>query len=395
MVTNIWRLEIPGRWIPAFGIGNGPGMMYLHQPVPDAAGGCRNNLPSGRVTAEGFPCVPYVLGFLCILCAVPAMAESPGPEPVIGLVIKTEDNPFFVSIRDAALDRAKEHGVELRAFSGEYDGDAESQAAAIGRLVDAGAGGILITPSDPQRLAGAVGKAREAGIPVIALDTPFDPAVTVDGTFATDNFRAGELIGNWARLKMASKGTGNVRIAMLDGYREDVTVDLLRSQGFLRGFGIDIGDPGVMRDEHDHRIVGRGVSHGTKAGGWAAMEKLIGEYPEIDLVYTINEPAAAGARAALESAGMENEVLVVSIDGGCRGIEEVASGAVGATAMQYPSRMAVLGVDAVVEYIRTGTGPENSPGLDFADTGVTLVTDEPVPGVPSITAEEGLELCWQ
>ncbi len=352
-------------------------------------------MPSGRVTVAGSPCVPYILGFLCILCAVPAIAEGAEHGPVIGLVIKTGDNPFFVSIREAALDRAKEHGVELRAFSGEYDGDAESQAAAIGHLVDAGAGGILITPSDPQRLAGAVRKAREAGIPVIALDTPFGPAVTVDGTFATDNFRAGELIGSWARKRLESKDIRNPRIAMLDGYREEVTVDLLRSQGFLSGFGIDIGDPGVIRDDHDGRIVGRGVSHGTKAGGRAAMEKLIGEHSEIDLVYTINEPAAAGARVALESAGMEGHVLVVSIDGGCRGVEEVASGAVGATAMQYPSRMAVLGVDAMVEYIRTGTRPENSSGLDFADTGVTLVTDEPVPGVPSITAEEGLGLCWE
>ena len=112
------------------------------------------------------------------------------------------------------------------------------------------------------------------------------------------------------------------------------------------------------------------------------------------LVYTINEPAAAGAYQALKAFGVEDNVLIVSIDGGCPGIRNVAAGVIGASAMQYPLRMAALGVEAVVAFVQTGQKPDTTPGLDFYDTGVTLVTDQPVPGLPSLSAEAGLQECW-
>lgn len=105
--------------------------------------------------------------------------------------------------------------------------------------------------------------------------------------------------------------------------------------------------------------------------------------------------AAAGAHAAIDGSGMKNDVLIVSVDGGCHGVRKVATGALGATAMQYPLRMdRLLGVEAVVKFVRTGRKPVKTPGLDFNDTGVTLVTDEPVRGVPSISTERALKDCW-
>ena len=230
---------------------------------------------------------------------------------------------------------------------------------------------------------------------MIALDTPFDRdlADTVDATFATDNFRAGELIGQWARARMGD-AADTAGIATLSGSGTQVTVDVLRNQGFLAGFGIDLVDHTRMYDEGDARIVGHGATFGSEEGGRAAMEKLFREESGIDLVYAINEPAAAGAHAALEALGMENDVIIVSVDGGCRGVALVASGTLGATTMQYPERMASLGVEAVVELTRTGRKPENTPGLDFHDTGVAMVTDKPVPGVPSISSERALTGCW-
>ncbi len=127
----------------------------------------------------------------------------------------------------------------------------------------AGAQGILIMPSDPAALSGAVQAARKAGVLVIALDTPFEREDAVDGTFATDNFRAGELIGRWARARLDAEGR-EARIATLDGYATPVTVDVLRDQGFLQGYGIDVRDVDKMGDEDDPRVVGRGVTQGAE-----------------------------------------------------------------------------------------------------------------------------------
>lgn len=330
-----------------------------------------------------------------VAALVAGCVTSPAPEDrlVVGLVTKTDANPFFVTMRDAALSRADELGVELRAMAGRYDGDWETQVEAVESLVAGGAAGILITPSDPAALADTVREAREAGVLVIALDTPFDPPDTVDATFATDNFRAGELIGRWARAR-TDASVSEARIVTLDGSEAQITVDVSRNQGFLSGFGIDIADPTTMWDEDDPRLVGRAVTMGTAAGGQAAMEDLIRQNPEINVVYTVNEPAAAGAYSALEDAGKENDVLIVSVDGSCEGVGRVAAGEIDATSMQYPHKMAALGVDAVVEYSKAGRKPQNTPGLDFHDTGVTLVTQHPTPAVPSITAEQALNECW-
>ena len=314
-------------------------------------------------------------------------------DPIVGLITKTEANPFFVKMREAAADKAEELGVDLRTYAGVIDGDWETQAEAIEDLVAEGARGILITPSDPEALSEAVMAAREAGVLVIALDTPFDPADSVDGTFATDNFGAGELIGRWARARLGAAWQ-DASVVTLDGYDAQVTVDVLRNQGFLNGFGIDIEDPHKTYDETDPRIVGTGFTRGTEEGGRAAMESLLEQVPQIDVVYTVNEPAAAGAFAALEESGKARDVLIVSIDGGCAGVRNVAAGALGATAMQFPLRMAALGIEAVVDYLDTGTKPSNTPGLDFYDTAVALVTDHPVDDIPSITSEQGLRECW-
>lgn len=312
---------------------------------------------------------------------------------IIGLITKTDTNPFFVKMKEGAKAKADELGVELRTFAGKFDGDNESQVEAIESLVAAGAKGILITPSDPVGLASTVKKARDAGLLVIALDTPFDPIETADMTFATDNFKAGEYIGQWALAKMGADAA-NAKIALLDLSEAQITVDVLRNQGFLKGFGVDVKDVNVMRDETCARIVGNEITQGSEEGGRTAMENLLQVDPEINLVYTINEPAAAGAYEALKAVGREKDVIIVSVDGGCPGVKNISEGIIGATSMQFPLRMASMGVEAIVEFVKTGTKPQATEGLNFFNTGVELITDEPVPGVDSSSSEEGLAKCW-
>jgi fructose transport system substrate-binding protein len=323
------------------------------------------------------------------LAAGPAAAE----DVIVGLITKTNTNPFFVKMREGAEAKAQELGAELRSFAGKYDGDNQAQVEAVESLIAAGAKGILITPSDTAAIVPTIEQARAAGILVIALDTPLNPIDAADATFATDNFKAGEFVGQWAKATLGDAAE-SAKIAMLDLNASQVTVDVLRDQGFMTGFGIDPKDPNVIGDEDDARIVGHDVTDGSEEGGRTAIENLLQRDPGINVVYTINEPAAAGAYEGLKAVGMESGVLVVSIDGGCPGVNNVKDGVIGATSMQFPLLMASMGVEAVVEYAKSGKKPEPSPGLDFFNTGVELVTDKPVDGIPSITSEEALAKCW-
>ncbi len=309
------------------------------------------------------------------------------------LITKTDTNPFFVKMKEGAEAKAEELGVSLKSYAGKVDGDHESQVAAIEACIADGAKGILITPSDTKAIVDPLEEARDAGILVIALDTPLDPIDAADMTFATDNFKAGELIGQWAKASMG-EGAADAKIAMLDLAISQPSVDILRDQGFLQGFGIDLGDPEKWGDEADPRIVGHEVTAGNEEGGLTAMEALLAKEPNINLVYTINEPAAAGAYEALKAVGRENDVLIVSVDGGCPGVANVKDGVIGATSQQYPLMMASKGIEAIAAFAKDGTKPAATEGKDFFDTGVTLVTDKPVDGVDSIDSAKGAELCW-
>ena len=320
------------------------------------------------------------------LAAAPAQAASHSVGAC--LITKTDTNPFFVKMKEGAEAKAAELGVSLKSYAGKVDGDHETQVAAIETCIADGAKGILLTASDTSSIVSAVKQARDAGLLVIALDTPLDPIDAADATFATDNFLAGELTGKWAAATLGAEAA-NAKIAMLDLAVSQPTVGVLRDQGFLTGFGIDLGDPNKWGDETDPRVVGHDVTAGNEEGGRKAMENLLITDPEINVVYTINEPAAFGAYTAIKNAGRENDVLVVSVDGGCVGTKGVADGQIAATSQQYPLKMATLGVETVVNYAKTGDAPSG-----YTDTGVTLITDKAVDGVESEDTTFGLENCW-
>ena len=331
--------------------------------------------------------ISVAVGTICLGVAGMASADS------ACLITKTDTNPFFVKMKEGAEAKAAELGIELKSYAGKIDGDNESQVAAIEACIADGAKGILLTASDTAAIVDSVKAARDAGILVIALDTPLDPIDAADATFATDNFQAGLLIGQWAKATLGD-AAASARIAMLDLAISQPSVDVLRDQGFLKGFGIDLGDPNKWGDETDPRIVGHEVTAGNEEGGLKAMEALLAKDPDINVVYTINEPSAAGAFEALKAVGKEGSTLIVSVDGGCPGVANVKDGIIGATSQQYPLLMASKGIEAIAAFAKDGTKPAPSEGKNFFDTGVTLITDKPAAGVDSVDTAKGAELCW-
>ena len=232
----------------------------------------------------------------------------------VGLITKTDTNPFFVKMKQGAKKAAAQNNVKL-----------EPQSAA-------------------------------------------------DALFATNNYTAGKLIGEYAKKAMAGK---KPVIAMMD-LNPGITVGVLRHNGFLDGFGIPRNSPDIVCTQ---------FTQGDLAKGQAAMQNCLQKNPNINLVYSINEPSGLGAYNAMQKAG--KKALLVSVDGGCTGVKAVQAGKIAATSQQYPLKMASEGVNAIVGVVR-----KNEKVSGYHDTGVNLITAKPMSGVPSKSVQFGLANCW-
>jgi fructose transport system substrate-binding protein len=350
---------------------------------------------SGRRAARSLACVLLVSSLL-------TGCGSSDARTGVSLILKTQSNPYFVSMRKAAVDQASKSKVHLSVAAGTADGDTQNQINEIYTAIARGDKGILIT-SNGNAVNAALRQAKQAGLFVSALDTPLAPADTADITFATDNREAGKLIGQYAAARLAGKPAV---IAMLDLYNDQVvSVDTNRDQGFLEGMGIKLGDKSQngLEPRKGKYTGGKGGSYtvvchrptqGAIDGGRTAMEQCLSANPKVNVVYSINEPAGQGAFAALRAARKQKQAFIVTIDGSCQGIGLVKRGVFAADSVQYPGKMARLGVSAVAKIASGGKPPTNTSGKSFFDTGTEMTTASPVHGIKSETPAEAQKRCW-
>ncbi|MDQ0753255.1 fructose transport system substrate-binding protein [Streptomyces africanus] len=333
-----------------------------------------SRLPSSLIRAAACTGIAALTLTACGSGSGSGTANAGSGSVKVGLITKTDTNPFFVKMKEGAEKAAKDNGVQLVTAAGKFDGDNAGQVTAVENMVASGVKGILITPSDSKAIVPAIEKAKAKGVLVIALDTPTDPESAADALFATDNLKAGELIGEYAKAAMKGK---TAKIAALD-LAPGVSVGVQRHNGFLKGFGATDKDVACAQD-----------TGGDQSKGQTAMENCLQKEPGINVVYTINEPAALGAYTALKAKGREKDVLIVSVDGGCTGTKAVKDGKIAATSQQYPLKMAAEGVKAVATYAKDG-----KKASGYTDTGVTLITDKAQDGVTSKDTAYGLDNCW-
>jgi fructose transport system substrate-binding protein len=320
----------------------------------------------------------------------------------VSLILKTLTNPYFVSMQKDAQKEADKDGVKLTVAAGKQDGDTASQISAIDNAISRGDKGILIT-TNGDAVNSALQRAKKAGIYIIALDTVLNPASTADITYATDNEQAGKLIGQYAAAKLNGQ---QATIAMLDLFNNQVvSVDIARDHGFLEGMGIDPGSKTENGKEAKsgkytggkggtYTIACHQPTQGAIDGGRTAMENCLSANPNINVVYAINEPAGEGAYNALKAAGKEKSVAIYAIDGSCSGLKNVTSGEFAADAVQYPGKMAALGVSSIAKLARGGSKPSVTNGKSFYDTGTALVAAKPLGGLTVQSPTQAASACW-
>ena len=355
-----------------------------------ALAACSSSSSSSSAAATGASGTPASSG----------SASASGQTVGVSLILKTLTNPYFVTMKSDAEAAAAKDGVKLTVAAGSSDGDTQTQITAIDNAISEGDKGILIT-TNGNAVNTALGQAEKAGLFVIALDTAPSPPSVADITYATDNTAAGKLDGQYAAAMLGGKPAV---IAMLDLFNNQVvSVDVDRDHGFLEGMGINPGNPnengqeaksGTYAGGGKYTIACHQPTQGAIDGGRTAMEDCLSANSSINVVYAINEPAAEGAYAAIKAAGKLNQIKVFAIDGSCAGLKLVTSGEFAADAVQYPGKMAVLGMEAIAKLARGGSKPSVSNGLSFYNTGTALVAATSLSGVTTETPAQGASGCW-
>jgi simple sugar transport system substrate-binding protein len=294
-----------------------------------------------------------LLGGLALAIANAGLASADDPIK-IGFITKFPV-PFFATMEDAAKAYAKEHpGVEVAFAQGTSATDIEGQIAHIESMVTRGVQGIAITPVDPT-VAPALDKAIAAGVKVVLMDNDIPGWTGRTALATTNNYNAGKIVGEYLKTVLKSGDT----LGILEGVPGVPSLDD-RVKGMLDGLkGVDVN------------IVGRGATNCTEELGISVAEDLLTKNPELKAIFAACGPPAAGAAQAIKNAGIANDKIVLAgFDFCCGEKEALEAGIEDATAAQFPSKMASLGVDALVKAIR-GEKVES-----LIDSGAALVTKD-------------------
>jgi fructose transport system substrate-binding protein len=341
-----------------------------------------------------------VMALVVVGCSATPSADAPIKVSLIGVDIT---NPYYLKMTNDTKAEAKKLGVDLSVQTGTSATGADTVTGQIEQAVAGGAKAILIQPGAGPAINPAIKKARAAGVLVLAVDNPTTPASTVDMAYVTGNLSVAKQLGAGTA---ASLGGKKAVVAMLDVFEGQVIqVDVDRDQGFLTGMGINLVNPDVNADEAKtgsytggkggkYEIVCNQATKATQDGGRTAMENCLSANPDINVVYTINEPAAFGAFEALKAAGKTSGVIVATFDGSCDGIAAMKKGEVTLDAQTYPGKQGSLALAAAVAYIKDKTKPAPSDGLDYFNTGSALVSADSISGVDTITPDAAAKLCF-
>lgn len=274
---------------------------------------------------------------------VPASPRSTG---TIGVSLLTLDNPFFKVIGDNIQAEGRKRGYEAIVVSG--DKDVAKQGNQIKDFIVKKVSAIVLSPCDSKSIVPVIQEANAAGIPVFTVDIPCnEPGVKIVTQVATDNLGGGREAGQAMIEVLGGKGG---KIAVL--HFKQAESCQLRVKGFR-----EVIDAHNASGKPKIEIVTELESGGAKDVGYKAAEDALQAQPELRGIFAINDPAALGARAALEKAGKTKQVAIIGFDGQPEGKQAIKDGKIYADPIQFPDRMGVQIVDAIVRHSKGETLP--------------------------------------
>ena len=283
----------------------------------------------------------------------PAATEEPAAEEAagaakIGLVVSTLNNPFFVSLKEGAEQKAKDMGMELVVLDSQND--PAQELANVEDLLTQGVSLILINPTDSDAVGNAIIAANNKNVPVVTLDRGANQGEVVSH-IASDNVAGGVMAGEHIVSLLGGKG----KVVELEGI---AGTSAARDRG--QGFNDAIAGTEIQ-------VVAKQVADFDRTQGLTVMENILQAQPEIDAVFAHNDEMALGAQKAIEASG--REIIIVGFDATDDAVAAVKEGKMSATVAQQPSLIGELGVETAKK-ILDGESVE-----DFVPVDLQLVTE--------------------
>lgn len=272
-------------------------------------------------------------------------ASASKVQGTIGVSLLTLDNPFFKVIGDSITAEGKKHGYETVVVSG--DKDVAKQGNQIKDFIVKKVSAIVLSPCDSKSIIPVIQEANAAGIPVFTVDIPCnEPGVKIVTQIATDNEGGGREAG---QAMIEALGEAGGKIAVL--HFKQAESCQLRVKGFMEVIRTHNASGKSKID-----VVTELESGAAKDLGYKAAEDALQAHPDLRGIFAINDPAALGARAALEKAG-KTQVLIIGFDGQPEGKQAIKDGKIYADPIQFPDQMGVRMVDAILRHSKGETLP--------------------------------------
>jgi ribose transport system substrate-binding protein len=258
----------------------------------------------------------------------------------IGVSVLTLGNPFFNVIAEGVKEEAAKHGYDVVVVDG--DRDVQKQANQIDDFLTKGVAAIILNPCDRQSIGPAIEKANRAGVPVFTCDLKcVAEGAEVVSHVGSDNLQGGKLAGE-AMIEALGEQGGKVLVV----HFPQANSCQLRVQGFEEVIGAYNQGLSTGLIEVVAQLDGGGV----RDEGYKVTEDTLQAHPDLRGIFAINDPSGLGARAALEKAGKQDQVVIVAFDGQPEGKQAIKDGKIFADPIQFPGLIGKKTVELMMDY---------------------------------------------